>query len=548
MRRRHSLVLRATMAIVALAAAPVVARSQEDSLAGITVHDGLIYSPGGPRSLELDLYLPTGASGPFPAIVLIPGEPANDSLRRQYRELARLVASRGEMASAIIAYRTIHEAAYPGAIDDARAAVRWLRSHATRYGFNPRKIGAAGDGFGGYVASMLGLDRRDSASAIQAIATVGAVADIESYAPPPDGYPYQFALFFRYPQAQRPALWRAASPIANARAGTVPFLMVHGARDNRIPLAHSAMLRDTLVSLGASAELVEIGDAGHGLLTDARVQTRVMRTVARFFSRALWAAPPGVTVDSNVIYSSASGRALRLDVFRPESRAGLRPAVVFVHGGGWLWGDKRDHWPTAAYLASQGFVTASVEYRLAREHAYPAALQDVREAVAWLRSNAARYGIDPDRIGAAGSSAGGHLVAMLGVVPDTARERTPAVRAVAAIAAPVDLALQHERDRFAPALFVGAGNPTERPERWREASPITHVNGRAAAFLFLHGTADGLVAIGEAREMADRLRAAGVTAEFHAAEGGPHDFFSEPQWRRAAVRRLEEFFRATLGR
>lgn len=525
---------------------PLVALSQQDTIPGVRVHTGLIYSTAGNRSLKLDLYLPKDGSAPFAAIVLIPGERSPDRLREQYRELAKLAVTRGELAVAIIEHRTVHEAHYPGAIDDARAAVRWLRSHAAEYRINPRQIGAAGDNFGGYVASLLALDRQDSASAVQAVAAISPVTDLESYSPPPDGYPYHYALFLRYPRAQRPELWRAASPLTHVRAPGVPFLLLRGSRDNASVAGQSAILRDALLRVGAQVELTELADAANPLLLDERARLPVMRNVVRFLSRALWEPPPGVVVDADKVYASPDGRDLHLDVFSPASSGSRRPAIVFVHGGGWLWGNKRDHWPTAAYFASRGFVTAAVEYRLAREHVYPAALEDVRAAVAWLRANAAPYGIDPRRIGAVGSSAGGHLAAMLGVVPDTSQEKTPPVQAVAAIAAPVDLALQHERDRFGPALFVGAGNPTEHAERWRAASPITHVNKRAAPFLFLHGTADELVLIAEAEEMARRLRAAGLSAEVHAAERGPHDFFLEQPWRAPALRRIEDFFGRTL--
>lgn len=507
---------------------------------------GLVYSTADDRSLHLDLYLPRDGAAPFAAIVVIPGERSSDRLREQYRELARLAVTRGELAVAVIEHRTVHDARYPGAVDDARAAVRWLRTRAAEYRINARKIGAVGDNFGGYVASLLALDRTDSASSVQAVAAINPVADLESYAPPPDGYPYHYALFLRHPRAQRPELWRAASPVTHVRAPAVPFLLLRGGRDNAALAGQATILRDALLRVGAQVELTEIADAANPLLLDDRARAPVMRNVVRFLSRALWEPPPGVVLHADKVYASPDGRDLHLDVFSPATSASRRPAIVFVHGGGWLWGNKRDHWPTAAYFASRGFVAATVEYRLARERTYPAALEDVRAAVAWLRANAAQHGIDPRRIGAAGSSAGGHLVAMLGVVPDTGRLKTPLVQAVAAIAAPVDLALQHERDRFGPALFVGAGNPTEHAERWRAASPITHVNRHAAPFLFLHGTADDLVLIAEAEEMARRLRAAGVSAEVHAAQRGPHDFFLEHPWRAPALRRIEDFFEKTL--
>lgn len=509
---------------------------------GVILSPNLVYAAAGDRSLALDLYAPEHGEGPFGAVVLIHGERPAGRQRRDYRGLASFLAARGDLVAAAIDYRSAAEAAYPAAIEDAKAAVRWLRTHAASYRINPRMIGAGGDNFGGYVAAMLGLRARGDA-AVQAVVTLPAVTDLATFAPPPDGYPYRYALFLRYPRDQRPDLWREASPLTHAMSADIPFLLVHGTNDTAVPPAQSKTLADALRAAGANVHVLEVEDAGNLPLDDARAGARVTRRVAQFLSRALWEPPPGVVMEEDVVYASPGGRDLRLDLFRPATQSSPRAAVVFAHGGGWLWGDKRDHREAAAYLASRGFVTASVEYRLARERIYPAPLDDLKAAIGWLRANAARYGIDPARIGAAGSSAGGHLAAMLGVAVDG---QPPAVQAVAAFAAPVDLVSQYDRDRFSPALLVGAGNPADHPERWIQASPVTHVNSRAAAFLFLHGSADELVSHADAMRMAEALKADGVRVDFHTAEDGTHDFMHEHPWRWPALRRMAGFFAETL--
>jgi len=512
----------------------------------VVAHSGYAVTDG--RSLSLDLYSPEEGPGPFPAVLLIHGERPPDRGRDYYRELAAFLAGRRDIVAAVIEYRSAAQAGFPGAIEDARAAVRWIRAHAADYGINPRRIAAAGENFGGYIAAMLSLYPRGGPSTtVQAVAAMSPVVDLATFAPTPDGYSYHYALFLRYPKAQRPDLWHEASPLTYAATATVPFLLVHGTEDRVVPLRQSAALAEALRTARVSADLMEIEGAGNALLDDPQVSRQIMRGMGQFLNRELWEAPPGVVMEPDLVYASPDGRDLRLDLFRPEELGVLHPAIVFVHGGGWLWGNKVDHRATAAYLASRGFVTACIEYRTALERTYPAALNDVKAAVEWLRTNAARYEVDPQRIGAAGSSAGAHLVAMLGLVPEQAPEPSAAVRAVAGIATPVDLVSQYQRDPYCPALFLGAGSPNEHADRWAEASPINHINSRAAEFLFLHSKDDNLVSYAEAVQMAERLRKAGVRAEVFTTEQGGHDFFFHHPWRWPAVRRLEEFFADTLA-
>src|SRR5262245_47977315 len=122
-------------------------------------------------------------------------------------------------------------------------------------------------------------------------------------------------------------------------------------------------------------------------------------------------------IDRDIVYGRPNGKPLRLDVYRSAQPADkLRPAIILVHGGGWIYGDKREMRPPAEQLAKQGFVAFSAGYRLASgpKNTWPAQLDDVQRAVRWVRANAVQYGVDPDRLGAVGESAGGHLVTFLG--------------------------------------------------------------------------------------------------------------------------------------
>lgn len=130
----------------------------------------------------------------------------------------------------------------------------------------------------------------------------------------------------------------------------------------------------------------------------------------------------GVTSQTNILYGEVDGQRLVLDVYRPAADAPAaeprspRPAILFVHGGGWSGGKKEDYAIDATMFAAEGFVCFSIDYRLVANgrNRYPAALEDCQRAVRWIRAHAAEYGVDPGRIGAIGASAGGHLVGLLG--------------------------------------------------------------------------------------------------------------------------------------
>jgi acetyl esterase/lipase len=228
--------------------------------------------------------------------------------------------------------------------------------------------------------------------------------------------------------------------------------------------------------------------------------------------------PDEIVRETAVVYGEADGQDLLLDVARPPDRDEPRPAVVLLHGGAWMMGtaDRTSLNGPALALAEDGYVTFNVDYRLtgdpAGEHLWPAQLDDVQRAVRWVRANAGRYAVDPDRVGAYGHSAGGHLAAMLGV-RDTRENSDPAlegyssrVGAVVTIAGQMDLGIPYpeEFDRQALVALLG-GTPDEVPEAYRDASPITWVDARSAPFLIIHGGADPSIPVEHAQQMADAL-------------------------------------------
>jgi acetyl esterase/lipase len=267
--------------------------------------------------------------------------------------------------------------------------------------------------------------------------------------------------------------------------------------------------------------------------------------------------PDGVEMKADLVYASPGGRALHLDLYLPKNGSGPFPAVVYIHGGGWVNGKKTAFQRQAAYMATKGYAGACIEYRLSGEAIYPAALNDSKAAVRWLRANAAKYHIDPEKIGAAGGSAGGHLVALLGTTGDVPAFEGDAgnpgvssrVRAVAAFNPAVDLVsfgkMEPGNSDNSVYKFLGC-TYAANPKLWAQATPVTHAGKNSAPFLFLHGTADTTVPYKQSVEMMEKLKAAGVHAEIFPAEGAKHGFFNKPPFYEPATKRMEEFFNKYL--
>ncbi|MGH9721355.1 MAG: alpha/beta hydrolase fold domain-containing protein [Bryobacteraceae bacterium] len=259
----------------------------------------------------------------------------------------------------------------------------------------------------------------------------------------------------------------------------------------------------------------------------------------------------------NLVYAQYGARELRLDLYLPKDGRGPFPAVVYIHGGGWSGGSKNAFSRQAAHMATKGFVGACIEYRLSGEAPFPAAVYDSKAAVRWLRANAAKYRIDPGRIGAAGGSAGGHLVAMLGTsshVTDLEGDGGNAamssrVQAVAAFNPAVDLVGFGKgapgNGQNAVTRFLG-GSYAEKPDAWAKATPLTHVSARSAPLLALHGTSDGTVPYSHSVQLVEELKASGVRAELFTAEGAGHGFFNRPPWFEPTLERMEKFFMEAL--
>jgi acetyl esterase/lipase len=241
--------------------------------------------------------------------------------------------------------------------------------------------------------------------------------------------------------------------------------------------------------------------------------------------------PAGVVYDADVEYGKGGDVKLQMDIARPEKVSAAAPCIVVIHGGGWRGGNRKQHVDAILALAQQGYVAATVSYRFAPEHKFPAQIEDCKCAVRFLRENAEKYNLDPDRVGAIGFSAGAHLSMLLGTMgKDDGMEgkgghadQPSQVQCVVAYFGPTDFMADDipESVIFMVDDLVGA-KKDEKPELRKAASPVTYVTPGDAPTLIYQGTKDPLVPHTQAYKMADALTEAGVPGRVELLLGAGH--------------------------
>lgn len=232
------------------------------------------------------------------------------------------------------------------------------------------------------------------------------------------------------------------------------------------------------------------------------------------------ASPPPIPAEE-VAFGPAPGQVL--DVYRPPARFNGRgpfPAVIHVHGGAWAVGDKEQLAHPSRLLAEMGFVVFTTNYRLVRgrQNRWPTCWNDTRMALEWVLEHAAKFEVDPGRIGALGYSAGGHLVALLGTRPETRRK----IRAVVDFFGPADMRPDQPGHRGSWLLIGPKFNTPEQV--YLDASPVVQASAEAPPFLILHGDKDRLVPVVQSQRLARVLREKGVDVTLKVYPGESHAF------------------------
>lgn len=239
--------------------------------------------------------------------------------------------------------------------------------------------------------------------------------------------------------------------------------------------------------------------------------------------------PVGVTEELDREYGRVGDRPLLLDLFTPKALDGPVPGVLFIHGGGWSSGDKADYRIYATHFAGEGYVVGSVGYRLKGEAKYPAAVEDIKCAVRWMRANAEELNVDPDRIAVIGGSAGGHLAMMAGYSSDVPElegtggwaESSSAVRVVVDLYGPTDFTTPYGRTHETTTSYLDKSYD-EAPELYVQCSPMTHLDESDPPTLIFQGTLDDLVPYTQSDRLAEQLDALGVPYWYDRLDGWPH--------------------------
>jgi acetyl esterase/lipase len=272
----------------------------------------------------------------------------------------------------------------------------------------------------------------------------------------------------------------------------------------------------------------------------------------------------GVHRQRNVAFHRVAGKTLRLDVTLPSAPVpagrSRRPALMQIHGGGWVIGDKREQGlPLLNHMAAQGWVGFNVNYRLSPGATFPDHLVDLKRALVWIKEHADEYGIDPTFVCVTGGSAGGHLTALMGLTVGDPRFQPGFEEADTSVAAAVPFygiydftphgAFGADREIYTRFLepMVMKAFVDEEPERYELASPIHHLHADAPPFLVVHGDHDTLAPVADARTFVERLRAVSNQLVAYAEmKGAQHAFEVFPSARTAKVIEGVERFLSTL--
>lgn len=239
--------------------------------------------------------------------------------------------------------------------------------------------------------------------------------------------------------------------------------------------------------------------------------------------------PNTIVEYKDLVYKQTNNSLLKLDIYHLKELKEERPVLVFIHGGAWKKGNKKDYRRYLIDFAQKGYVTVTVQYSLSNVAKFPTAVNDVKCAIRWIKTNAKKYLIDPTKIAVIGGSAGGHLAMMIGYssnsqnfesdCPDSIY--TSEVQAVVNIYGPSDLTTEYAREQSSVINFIGK-KYDETPEYFTKASPITYITKNDPPTLIFHGTLDELVPVSQSDNLTKQLQKTGVEVEYHKLKGWPH--------------------------
>jgi acetyl esterase/lipase len=534
------------LGLLLAASALVPAQQPQGVPEGVKVLRGLEYVAKGHERQQLDLYLPEKSDGPRPLIIWIHG----GAWRGGSKDKCPAVpfVARG-YAVASINYRLSQHAVFPAQIEDCKAAVRWLRAHARKYGLDPERFGAWGASAGGHLAALLGTagdvkdlegqgGNLDQSSRVQAVVDWFGPTDLLKMGGSHDNPKSPESLLIGGPVQQHKEKAARANPITYVTRDDAPFLILHGDKDPTVPYNQSELLAEALKKAGVEVTLRRVAGAGHGGKDFNSPENR--RLMEEFFDRHLKAARPAkgggakeARVESYIFKKTPQGE-LKIHVHFPAdwTAKDRRPAIVFFFGGGWTGGSVAQFTRQAEYLAARGMVAARADYRVKSRHDVTPdkCVEDCKSAIRWLRQNATKLGIDPEKIAASGGSAGGHTAA----AAFTTKGLEPPGEDLTISSKPNLLVL------FNPALNTSKLVDRMGSEKVaRQISPNDNLTRDVPPAIIFFGTQDKLLAHGE--EYVKKAKQLGLRAELYTAEGMGHGFFNKSPWTEATLAQADRF-------
>ncbi len=329
--------------------------------------------------------------------------------------------------------------------------------------------------------------------------------------------------------------------------------MIGGGTRNDVGLAAVAEMADRVRASNWDANLDEV-------LVEYPPPQPTQRRVYLPLLTKDWFGEP--TVITDVTFAVVEGESLALDAYLPAA-PGPHPAVILIHGGYWQTGDKESHSRLGEWMAEHGYAAFAINYRLAPEFPFPAAVADVQCAIAWVREHGDEYDVDPDRLALMGTSAGGHLAALAGLaaVPASpAASWQPScgdptanveVQAVISCFGPVDLAFHAQESEPAEGIvtvFLGGQTCQDAPQLCAAASPMSYVTADAPPMFLVHGTDDDAVSCENSARLYEALNGVGADVTYLPVEGAQHGFIvgiRTPE-AQAAMEAVGDFLAANL--
>ncbi|MFO0947522.1 MAG: alpha/beta hydrolase [Planctomycetota bacterium] len=515
--------------------------------ADVQVDKNVVYGKVGDRELLLDLYRPAGevpAGHKYPGLVALYGGAWRMGDKEAMAKIGEYFAQNGYVVIAPN-YRLAPEHPFPAQIEDAKCAVRWLRANASQYHVDAGAIAAIGFSAGGHLSLLLGTMNHDDglegkggndgySSKVQAVVnyfgpTTFMIGDWNEQV---NGWVKDF---LGGEITEKRETYDRASPVGYIDEGDASVLTFHGTRDPQVSYAQAVLLDSVLRQHGVISRLELLKGVGHGWKGEEfdRTQQIALEFLNQHVRDRL-NKPKDLVIERDIIFGKGGGEDLKLDMYRPAKQEGPLPGLLVIYGGAWRSGNKELMRIFCEQFARAGYVVAASQYRLCPKHKFPAQVEDVKCAVRWMRANAAKYQIDPDRIGAMGPSAGGHLALMLGLMDSQDgmegdggnAEQSSKVQAVVNYFGPVNMSMLDwkPKDEHLLVDFLGS-SIGDNPDVYAAASPATYVDAHDPPVISFHGTQDPLVPYAQAVLLDNVMRAKGANHELELVPGGVHGWF-----------------------